>query len=198
MEKLIKSSNGQWILAKGAPKGVDKDKWDSCVEDVKAKGTAESPHAVCTSAMAKEDVSIAPTPSNPRKGGEGVNEMAKDEDSEMMFSQLESIAHHVKEIRESMKPSEESPDWVKSKITEAAKQLSDVAHYIQGQKTVTKADYQKPTSHDRDLAQRHSDIKSDAKAHGMTGKQPGMGQKEIDRAVRDVEAKLPSILKPRK
>jgi hypothetical protein len=33
-----------------------------------------------------------------------------------------------------MKSSEDSPDWVKAKITEAAKQLSDVAHYIQGQK----------------------------------------------------------------
>ena len=137
MEKLIKSQNGQWVLTKSAPKGVDKEKWDRCVEDVKAKGTAESPHAVCTASMTKGEVHISPTPSNPRKGGAGINEMAK-EDSEMLFSQLESIAHHIREIREIMKPSEDAPDWVDVKITEAAKNLSDVAHYIQGEKMAKK------------------------------------------------------------
>ncbi len=58
----------------------------------------------------------------------------QDNNSEMLFSQLEAIVHHVKEIREAMKPSEDSPDWVDAKITEAAKQLSDVAHYIMGEK----------------------------------------------------------------
>lgn len=134
MEKLIKSANGQWTLAKAAPKGVDKDKWDRCVEDVKAKGTAESPHAVCTAAMTKEDVSIAPSPSNPTKGGAGVNEMAKEDGSEMMFSDLEQIMHHILEIKEHMKASEDSPDWLKAQITEAAQNLSGVAHYIQGKK----------------------------------------------------------------
>mgnify|MGYP003327342626 CR=1 FL=1 len=58
----------------------------------------------------------------------------EDHDSEMMFSQLEAIAHHIEEIREVMSSDEDSPDWVKAKITEASKQLSDVAHYIQGKK----------------------------------------------------------------
>lgn len=58
----------------------------------------------------------------------------EDHDSEMMFSQLEAIMHHVEEIREAMSADEDSPDWVKAKITEASKQLSDVAHYIQGKK----------------------------------------------------------------
>lgn len=88
--------------------------------------------------MAKEDVSIAPTPSNPSKGGEGVNEMAKEDGSNMMFSDLEQIAHHIAEIREHMKASEDSPDWVKAQITEAAQNLSGVAHYIQGKKAAGK------------------------------------------------------------
>jgi hypothetical protein len=116
MEKLIKSDNGQWTLVKAAPKGVDKDRWDRCVEDVKAEGKVESPHAVCTASMTKEE----------------------DNDSEMMFSQLEAIMHHIKEIREAMSPKEDAPDWVDAKITEAAKQLSDVAHYIQGVKAAKK------------------------------------------------------------
>lgn len=123
--------------------------------------------------------------------------MAKDEDgSEMLFSQLESIAHHVKEIRESMKPSEDSPDWVNAKITEAAKQLSDVAHYVQGEKAVAKADGQKPNAHDRDTAQRYRDMPASAK--GSSSKQPSIGQREVDSAVRTVEANLPKILKPKK
>jgi len=134
MEKLIKSVNGQWTLVKAAPKGVDKDKWDRCVEDVKAKGSVESPHAVCTASMTKGDVSVAPHPSDPQKGGEGVNEMAKEEGSEMMFSDLEQIMHHILEIKEHMKSSEDSPDWLKAQITEAAQNLSGVAHYIQGKK----------------------------------------------------------------
>ena len=134
MEKLIKSQNGQWSLVKAAPKGVDKDKWDRCVEDVKAKGTAESPHAVCTSSMTKEDVSIAPSPSIFFFKQEAAYEMAKEDGSEMMFSDLEQIVHHVEEIREHMKASEDSPDWLKAQITEAAQNLSGVAHYIQGKK----------------------------------------------------------------
>jgi hypothetical protein len=147
--------------------------------------------------VVKGETPDMPTPSNPTKGGEGTNEMAKDEDgSEMLFSQLESIAHHVKEIRESMKPSEESPDWVNAKITEAAKQLSDVAHYIQGEKAVNKADVPRTSAHDRDTAQRYRDMPAGAK--GTASKQPSIGQKEVDQAVRTVEANLPKILKPKK
>lgn len=88
--------------------------------------------------LRKEDVSIAPSPSNPKKGGAGVNEMAKEDGSEMMFSDLEQIAHHIAEIRETMRSSEDSPDWVKAQITEAAQNLSSVAHYIQGKKAKDK------------------------------------------------------------
>ena len=124
MEKLIKSSNGQWALTKGeladipTPSNPRKG----------GKGTNE---------MAKEEtVPGLPKPTNPRKGGKGTNEMAKEEkdDSTMLFSQLEAIEHHIKEIKESMKPSENAPDWLDAKITEAAKNLSDVAHYIMGTK----------------------------------------------------------------
>lgn len=84
--------------------------------------------------MSKEDVSIAPSPSKPTKDRVGINEMAKEDGSEMMFSDLEQIAHHIAEIRASMKSSQDSPDWVKAQITEAAQNLSGVAHYIQGKK----------------------------------------------------------------
>jgi len=57
----------------------------------------------------------------------GVND-----DSSMMFSQMEAIVHHIEEIRESIEPSENMPDWVDSKVTEAAKNMSDIAHYIMG------------------------------------------------------------------
>jgi len=180
MEKLIKSSNGQWTLSKAAPKldhghsvftmnhvnevskmkdhGKAKEYAHNIVDSSSAQPHNKSSikHMIDKSKSAqnlalgmsnhvlahpseglkvvKGETPDMPTPSNPRKGGEGVNEMAKDDDSEMMFSQLESISHHLNEIRKSMKSSEDSPDWVKAKITEAAKQLSDVAHYIQGQK----------------------------------------------------------------
>lgn len=62
----------------------------------------------------------------------------EDKGSDMMFSDLEQISHHIEEIREHMKPSEEAPDWVKAKITEAAQNLSIVAHYIQGEKAKDK------------------------------------------------------------
>jgi len=66
------------------------------------------------------------------------SQMAKEEGSEMMFSDLEQIAHHIAEIREHMKASEDSPDWVKAQITEAAQNLSGVAHYIPGKKAKVK------------------------------------------------------------
>lgn len=88
--------------------------------------------------MSRKDVSVAPPPSKPTKGGPGTNKMAKEDGSEMMFSDLEQIAHHIAEIRESMKASQDSPDWVKAQITEAAQNLSSVAHYVQGKKAKAK------------------------------------------------------------
>lgn len=187
MEKLIKSQNGQWTLAKGAPK-IDKGhsvftmdhvrQVSSMKDHTKAKELAhkvvdesnaqprnktsiknmidssKSPKHLAMGmsnhilahpseglkvvkeegSLEKTDVSVAPKPSHPRKGGSGANELAKEDGSKMMFSDLEQIAHHVEEIRSAMKESQDSPDWAKAHITEAAKNLSDVAHYILGNK----------------------------------------------------------------
>jgi hypothetical protein len=80
MEKLTKTSNGQWDLVKA------------------------------------EDIS-----------GQEVS-------SEMAMSQMESIVHHIKEISSMIESKEVMPDWVNAKITESAKALSDVAHFIAGLK----------------------------------------------------------------
>jgi hypothetical protein len=80
MEKLTKTSNGQWDLVKA------------------------------------EDIS-----------GQEVN-------SEMAMSQMESIIHHIKEIHSMIESKEVMPDWVNAKITESAKSLSEVAHFIAGLK----------------------------------------------------------------
>jgi hypothetical protein len=55
-------------------------------------------------------------------------------DSSMLLSQLESLEHHVKEIREHISASDVAPDWVNAKVSQAASSLSDIAHYIMGLK----------------------------------------------------------------
>lgn len=55
-------------------------------------------------------------------------------DSSMLMSELESLEHHIKEIREHLSSSEVAPDWVKAKVTKAASSMSDIAHYIMGVK----------------------------------------------------------------
>lgn len=55
-------------------------------------------------------------------------------DSSMMMSELESMNHHIEEIREHLKASDVSPDWVKAKVSRAAASISDIAHYIMGVK----------------------------------------------------------------
>lgn len=57
-----------------------------------------------------------------------------DDNNEMLMSQLKEIVHHVKEITANIDASGNEPDWVNAKITEAAKSLSDVAHFIDGLK----------------------------------------------------------------
>lgn len=56
-DEVIKTNDyGQWSLEKKAPKGVDPEKHESCVVDVKAKGhDVGSAHAICTSSMKKEE-----------------------------------------------------------------------------------------------------------------------------------------------
>lgn len=57
-----------------------------------------------------------------------------DDNNEMLMSQLKQIVHHVKEITANIDASGNEPDWVNAKVTEAAKSLSDVAHFIDGLK----------------------------------------------------------------
>lgn len=184
MEKLIKSTNGQWALVKAAPKldmghsvfTMDHVREVSGMKDhAKAKEYAHGivdasnahernkssiKHMIDKSRNVKDLVfgmsnHVLAHPSeglrvisSARKAEEAPDEtakekteksqMAKEDGSEMMFSDLEQLVHHVAEIREHMKASEDSPDWVKAQITEAAKNLSDVAHYIQGKKAKSK------------------------------------------------------------
>jgi hypothetical protein len=58
VDELIKKlSEFKEILAKRAPKGVDPEKHESCVMDLKAKGhDVGSAHAICTSSMKKDEV----------------------------------------------------------------------------------------------------------------------------------------------
>lgn len=53
-------------------------------------------------------------------------------DNSMLLSELSSIEHHIEEIRSHLSSSDIAPDWVKSKISVAADELSDIAHYIMG------------------------------------------------------------------
>jgi hypothetical protein len=53
-------------------------------------------------------------------------------DSSMLMSELESLEHHIKEIKEHLSSSEIAPDWVKAKVSKSASHISDIAHYIMG------------------------------------------------------------------
>ena len=70
---------------------------------------------------------------------EQLNKAAKDMvgdsvDSSMLMSELESMEHHIKEIREHLSESEVAPDWVKAKVSKSAASISDIAHYVMGVK----------------------------------------------------------------
>lgn len=71
--------------------------------------------------------------------GESLDKAAKDMvgddvDSSMLMSELESMAHHIEEIKEHLSAKEVAPDWVKAKVSKSASSLSDVAHYVMGVK----------------------------------------------------------------
>ena len=55
-------------------------------------------------------------------------------DSKMLMSELESLEHHIEEIKQHLSASDVAPDWVKSKISQAAGSMSDIAHYVMGTK----------------------------------------------------------------
>lgn len=61
-------------------------------------------------------------------------------DNSMLLSELNSIEHHIEEIRSHLSLNELAPDWVKSKISVAADELSDIAHFIMGLKEAGTAD----------------------------------------------------------
>ena len=71
----------------------------------------------------------------PTAGVTKAEDMSGDEiDNGMMMSDLESLEHHIKEIREHLDAKDLAPDWVKSKVARSAAMMSDIAHYIQGLK----------------------------------------------------------------
>ncbi len=53
-----------------------------------------------------------------------------DEGTPMAAQQLQQIAHHMQEIMDAYDPSQEMPDWLKSKLTTANEYLSVMAHYL--------------------------------------------------------------------
>ena len=59
---------------------------------------------------------------------------SKKENSEMAQFNITELLHHIKEIKSSLKPGEELPEWVEAKLTLATDYLSVIAHYIDGAK----------------------------------------------------------------
>jgi hypothetical protein len=60
------------------------------------------------------------------KGGELGNK-------EMVANKATEIAHHAKELHETLEHSEDVPAWVVSKIQRSATDIADVAHYLEGE-----------------------------------------------------------------
>jgi hypothetical protein len=113
-EKLFLSKSGQWELKKW---NLEKKCWEGYE---RVPGTKEGEKGSCR-----------PKSKELKKA----KDMSGDEvNSHMAVSQLESIQHHIEEIREHLSGEEIAPDWVKAKISEAANVLSDIAHFIMGLK----------------------------------------------------------------
>lgn len=56
----------------------------------------------------------------------------QDNDSEMGYKHLQGALHHIKEIFSNFDPSQDLPDWIDHKLGVAFEELSDVAHYLDG------------------------------------------------------------------
>lgn len=111
---LIKS-----LLAKkqGVPEGVSPSKQERCVQDVKKKGHDKvSAIKICNASLQKGE------------------EHPHDSGSEMQRRQLKELLHHIQEAASSM-GDKDLPDWLESKIAEASKTMSEVAHYLEHEKT---------------------------------------------------------------
>jgi hypothetical protein len=53
-------------------------------------------------------------------------------ESEMAFSNITELLHHIKELKSTLKPGEKLPEWVEAKLTLATDYLSSIAHYVDG------------------------------------------------------------------
>jgi hypothetical protein len=58
----------------------------------------------------------------------------EDENAEMVESQNKAISHHTKELQSQLDMNKETPAWVVSKVSRASNDLSDVTHYLDGEK----------------------------------------------------------------
>lgn len=112
-EMLSCGENGQWDIKKW---NMEKRCWEG-YEPTPGKKAYED--GSCKP-VSKQDLNKA-------------KDMSGDEiDSNMLMSQLQSIEHHIKEIRSKINPKDIAPDWVKSQVAQAANDLSGVSHYILG------------------------------------------------------------------
>lgn len=55
------------------------------------------------------------------------------DNKEMVVNKANEIAHHVKELHETLESKEDVPAWVVAKIERSATDISDVAHYLDGE-----------------------------------------------------------------
>lgn len=58
----------------------------------------------------------------------------EDENAEMVESQNKAISHHTKELQSQLNMGKDTPAWVVSKVSRASNDLSDVTHYLDGEK----------------------------------------------------------------
>jgi len=56
------------------------------------------------------------------------------ENLDMVKSQNKAISHHTKELQSQLDMGKETPAWVVSKVSRASNDLSDVTHYLDGEK----------------------------------------------------------------
>jgi hypothetical protein len=58
----------------------------------------------------------------------------EDENVEMVRNQNKAISHHTKELQSQLDMGKDTPAWVVSKVSRASNDLSDVTHYMDGEK----------------------------------------------------------------
>jgi len=72
----------------------------------------------------------------PNKDIKIIDEYAKGgelDNKDMVVNKATEIAHHAKELHETLKSKEDIPAWVVTKIQRSATDISDVAHYLDGE-----------------------------------------------------------------